>query len=82
MFELFALFVLIAVFVLAVKVLGLVLHILFFPLKILAGLLFGLLLLPIFLLALPFLLIAGVGAVLGMGALFFLLVAGGIAAIL
>jgi hypothetical protein len=81
MFELFALFVLIAVFAVAVKLFGLVLHVLLFPLKLAAGLLFGLLFLPILLLALPFLLLAGIGTVLGIGVLLLLLLAAGLAAL-
>jgi hypothetical protein len=61
MFELFAIFILVALAVLAVKVFGFVLHLLLLPLKLAAGIFLAVLFLPLLLLGLPFLILAGVG---------------------
>jgi hypothetical protein len=84
MFELFALALLVPFILLSLltfKIFGFVFHLVLLPLKIVAGLLFGLLLLPLLLFGLPFLLIAGVGAVVAFFLLVLFLVIGGIIAI-
>ncbi|RPJ49219.1 MAG: hypothetical protein EHM19_00915 [Candidatus Latescibacterota bacterium] len=81
MFELFALFLIVGFAVLALKALGFVLHILFIPIKIAAGILFALLFLPLLLLGFPFLLLAGAGAIAALVLLPLLVVAGVLAAV-
>lgn len=78
MFELFVLAVGVAFLVLLFKVGALALHLLLIPFQIVGGLLVALLLLPVALLALPGVLIGGVGAVIGIGILIpLLLIVGG-----
>jgi hypothetical protein len=81
MFELLAIFILIALAIFAIKVFGFVLHLLLLPLKLAAGIFLAILFLPLLLLGLPFLILAGVGAAIAFVLLLLVLAIGGIAAI-